>query len=141
MDVVTFKADRTEMDNVISFINGLLEKNGWDELFMPAIDIAAEEIFVNIASYAYSDDYTGERYARIECDVDENRAGFIFADAGMPYNPLEREDPDITLSAEERGIGGLGIYIVKQSMDEVSYSYENGENRFGFVKNKPDFDF
>ncbi len=141
MEVATFKADRNEMGNIITFINGLLEKSGWDELLMPAIDIAAEEIFVNIASYAYPEDYKGDRYARIECDVDENKGSFLFADAGLPYNPLEREDPDITLSAEERGIGGLGIYIVKQSMDEVYYSYEDGENRFRFVKNKPDFDF
>ena len=92
------------------------------------IDVAVEEIYVNIAHYAYHPDI-GE--ATIRCQVTEGPPLEIviqLLDSGVPYDPLSHADPDITLSADQRDVGGLGIYMVKTSMDDVSYRYENGKN-------------
>ena len=90
------------------------------------LDVAVEELFVNIASYAYVDK-TGIADITIEL-LPGQVVQITFRDSGIPYNPLEKPDPDITKPAEEREIGGLGIYIVKKSMDEVLYRYEDGQN-------------
>ena len=92
---------------------------------MNQILIAAEEIFVNIASYAYGQE-TGS--AEIRMTVEDGCAGIEFRDSGTPFDPLAKADPDVTLPAEERQIGGLGIFMVKKSMDDVQYRYEGGEN-------------
>lgn len=94
---------------------------------------AAEEIYVNIASYAYGDK-TGE--ADIDFSYDEATKIFSisFVDSGVPYNPLEKEDADITLSAEERRIGGLGILMVKKSMDDIKYEYSDNKNHLVLIK-------
>lgn len=91
------------------------------------IDVAVEELFVNIAQYAYAPGI-GVATIRLEIQEDPFVVVITFIDNGIPYNPLAKEDPDITLSAEERPIGGLGIYMVKKSMDEVSYEYKDGQN-------------
>ena len=92
------------------------------------ISVAIDEVLNNIASYAYGGD-TGQVTVRLEIAEEDRKSVHIsFIDTGIPYNPLEREDPDITLSAEKREIGGLGIYMVKKSMDSVEYQYENGHN-------------
>ena len=89
--------------------------------------MAVEEIFVNIAHYAYA---PGEGEAEIAALVEGDPAELVveFRDSGVPYDPLAKPDPDVTLSAEERGIGGLGIYMVKKSMDDVQYRHEGGRN-------------
>lgn len=89
------------------------------------IRIAAEEIFINIASYAYPD---SEGDVSIEETVQDRRIDLIFSDNGIPYNPLEKVDPDINLELDERDIGGLGIYMVKEIVDQVDYQYKDGEN-------------
>jgi len=91
------------------------------------IDLAVEEIFVNIASYAYA---PGTGPATIRVGLTDDGSVFVIEliDQGVPYNPLAKEDPDITLSAEERKIGGLGILLTKKSMDDVQYEYANGSN-------------
>lgn len=95
---------------------------------------AAEEIYINIVLYAYGDE-TGE--TDIDFDFDEATRIFsiTFVDNGVPYNPLEKEDTDITLSAEERKIGGLGILMVKKIMDDVKYKYSGGKNHLILIKN------
>lgn len=94
--------------------------------------IAAEEIFVNIASYAYGD---GGGNASVKTLLDENNNFHIrFEDGGIPYNPLAKADPNISLTAEERGIGGLGIFMVKKSMDDVQYEYKDDMNCLTLVK-------
>ena len=97
------------------------------------ICVAVEEIFVNIASYAYPD---GDGNASLSFGFDENERlmTLIIKDNGVPFNPLEKAEPDITLSADEREIGGLGIFITKKTMDTVSYAYENGENILTMTK-------
>ena len=110
---------------MLGFVDAEREKVDCPMKVQMQIDIAVEEIFVNIARYAYA---PGEGYAVIGVLAEPGRAEITFADNGMPYDPLAREDPDVTLSAEEREIGGLGIYLCKQLMDEVLYRYEDGCN-------------
>ena len=88
-------------------------------------ELAVEEIFVNIAHYAYAPD---GGYAEIGVKIDDGKAIITFEDAGKAYDPLAASDPDLTLSAEDRKIGGLGVFITKNLMDAVNYRYENGKN-------------
>ena len=89
------------------------------------LEIAVDEIMNNIASYAYQDKI-GK--AEIKIEIDSTSISITFKDCGIPYNPLEKDDPDITLPAEERGIGGYGIFLVKKIMDDVSYEYKDNHN-------------
>jgi len=98
------------------------------------IDIAIDELFGNIAQYAYNPE-VGPATVRVEVQEDPIAVIITFIDNGMPYDPLAKEDPDVTLSAEERGIGGLGIYMVKKTMDDVTYEYKNGQNILKIKKN------
>ena len=91
------------------------------------IDIAIDELFGNIAHYAYTPD-TGEATVRFEFDEAERCVRLTFIDSGIPYNPLEKDDPDVTLSAEERAVGGLGIFMVKKAMDGMAYERSDGRN-------------
>ena len=113
-----------ETPKVLDYIEQGMKQAGVSRSLQSKIMIAAEEIFVNIAMYAY--DVGG--YARISTIVNDNVFVVTFMDRGRPYNPLEREDPDITLSAEQRNIGGLGVFMIKKVSDAVNYSYENGQN-------------
>jgi len=127
MKRITLPAKVENIDNVIDFVNEELERFDCPMKVIMQIDIAVEEIFVNIAHYAYA---SGEGEATITCAVEEEPLCVVvrFADRGMPYDPLSKEDPDITLSAEERDIGGLGVYMVKKSMDAVDYEFTDGQN-------------
>ncbi len=127
MKKITLKASIENVDSVIDFVNEELEAADCPMKTCMQIDIAVEEIFVNIAHYAYT---PGEGEATISCGVEGDPlcATIRFADRGVPYNPLEKADPDITLSAEEREVGGLGIFMVKKSMDAVEYEYVDGQN-------------
>lgn len=122
---IKVEAQREKLDELLELLKADMEKKGCPADKQVSLEICAEEIFVNIASYAYGD-ATGE--ALITEEVTENGILLCFMDWGTPYNPLEKEDPDITLSAEERQIGGLGIYMVKNMMDSVSYEYKDGRN-------------
>ena len=123
----TIKATVENLPQVLAFIDEELEKAECPMKTQMQIDVAVEEIFVNIADYAYTPD-TGNAVIGIEILEDPKKAVISFADTGMPYNPLEKEDPDVTLSASERQIGGLGIYMVKNTMDSMEYEYRNGQN-------------
>lgn len=110
---------------VLEFIDKLLAENDCPLKTQMKIDLAVEEIYVNIANYAYGD---GIGKAEIFADCKDGEVTITFKDSGMPYNPLMKADPDTTLSAAQRQIGGLGIFLVKKNMDDVSYAYENGQN-------------
>ena len=99
---------------------------------LPSIHLVTEELVVNVASYAYPDG--ADDYLDVEIIRDEAHITLRFRDGGMPFNPLEREAPDTTLPIEERPIGGLGIYLVRQFMDTVEYEYTNGENILTVMK-------
>lgn len=117
---------RTEnLDELLAILREDMEKMGCPPDKQTAVEICAEEIFVNIASYAYGES-TGDAYVWEE--VGENGITVCFRDKGVPYNPLKKEDPDTSLTAEERQIGGLGIFMVKNMMDDVSYEYKEGAN-------------
>jgi anti-sigma regulatory factor (Ser/Thr protein kinase) len=98
-----------------------------------AVCVAIEEVFVNVAHYAYVD---GEGDVTLGIGFDEvNRAvTFRMTDKGIPFDPLKMADPDITQPAEEREIGGLGIFIAKKTMDAITYAYENDENILTMIK-------
>ena len=128
-----FPAKDTELDNVIGFIEENLEKAGCPLKIQMSIEVAIEEIFVNVAHYAYNGE-DGDAKVSFEFNPGTRTATFIIADRGIPFNPLKKEDPDITLSADEREIGGLGIFITKKTMDSIHYSYENNENILTMTK-------
>ncbi|MBR4212079.1 MAG: ATP-binding protein [Oscillibacter sp.] len=125
MPVLRIAATRENAEEVMAFVDGQLEAHDCSPKAQTQLDIAVDELFTNIASYAYGAE-TGE--AVIEMEFPDGFAEITFRDWGTPYNPLARPDPDVTLPAEERQIGGLGIYMVKKSMDAVSYRYEDGQN-------------
>ena len=130
---MTVDATVDNLSKVLAFIDEQLEANNCPMRVMLEIDVAAEEIFVNVASYAYT---SGIGSVAIEVNFEEKpkAVAIRFIDSGIPYNPLEKEDPDVTLSAEKRGIGGLGVFMVKKSMDEVTYEYKDGKNHLTIRK-------
>jgi serine/threonine-protein kinase RsbW len=112
---------------IVDFVNDKLEKMNCTPKAMAQIDVAIDEIASNIAYYAYKDSI-GFMFVVIEELDDDGNVMMRFEDGGMPYNPLEREDPDISKNVEDREVGGLGIHIVKKTMDDVKYVYRNGRN-------------
>ncbi len=133
MKELKIEAAVDRLDEVLAFIDAELEARDCPMKAQMQIDVAAEEMFVNIASYAYAPGH-GDALIQIETDPDTRVFSVTLIDSGIPYDPLKKADPDVTLSAEERGIGGLGIYMVKKSMDAVSYRRENGQNIFRMEK-------
>ncbi len=131
---LTLDAAVDNLDTVISFVDEELEKMECSMKTQMQIDVAVEEIFVNIANYAYTPD-TGKATIRLETSEDPKSIAVTFIDSGVPYDPLAKPDPDVTLSAEERQIGGLGIYMVKKSMDDMKYEYKDGHNVLTIRKN------
>ena len=127
MSELRIEATKENLDDVLMFIDEELEKLDCSMKIQMQIDLSVEEIFINIASYAYYPD-TGMAFISFESENGGSTVIISFTDTGVPYNPLEKEDPDITLTSEERQVGGLGIFLVKKNMDEVYYKYENGNN-------------
>ncbi len=133
MKEMTLAASKEKLDEVLSFIDEELEKVSCPPRIMMQVDIAVEELFVNIASYAYAPG-KGTALIRVEMEKNPLAIRITFEDSGIPYNPLAKADPDITLSAEDRQIGGLGIYMVKKSMNDVIYQHKDGKNILTIVK-------
>ena len=121
----TFPAKDSALQDVLAFTEQQLNEAECPMKYVMQLTVAIEEMFVNVAHYAYSD---GSGTVRYSIEHKDNCITFRLADSGIPFNPLEKPDPDITLSAQERKIGGLGIYMMKQTMDDVTYEYTNGEN-------------
>lgn len=128
-----FEAKKNILPDVLAFLECELEKVGCDLRTHTALCIAMEEIFVNIADYAYPESGGA---AKIAIDVDEEACivTICVCDAGIAFDPLKRADPDVAQSAERREVGGLGIFIVKKTMDSVAYVRKNGENRLTMTK-------
>lgn len=127
MKELTLMAENTNLDCVLEFINKEMEAANFGMKQIMQVDVAVEEIFTNIANYAYKPK-VGE--ATIRCHVEQTGGGLMieFIDGGVQYNPLKKENPDISLCAEERKIGGLGIYMTKKLMDSMEYHYQDGKN-------------
>ncbi|MBR0464455.1 MAG: ATP-binding protein [Clostridia bacterium] len=121
------------LPQVMSFVDEALEAADCPMKAQMQIDMAVEEIFVNVSSYAYAPG-VGPVTVKIGIADDPRRAIIVFEDQGVPYDPLAKADPDVTLSAEERQVGGLGIFMVKKTMDDMSYVYENNSNILTLTK-------
>ena len=128
------EAVEENLSTVMAFVDENLEAADCSMKAQMQIDIAVEEIFVNICKYAYHPE-KGRAVVRVEVSDDPVQVKITFIDHGKPYDPLLKDDPDVTLSAEEREIGGLGIFMVKQTMDAVEYEYKDGSNILTLVKN------
>jgi len=133
MKEITVSSKIENVSVVTEFLDNELETHDCPMKAQMQLDIAVDEIFSNIVFYAYAPGF-GDATVQIEFD-DTPAVSITFIDSGTPYNPLAKDDPDVTLSAEERKIGGLGIYIVKKTMDKVDYRYEDGKNILTLVKN------
>ena len=115
-------------------LDGELEQLGCSMKAQMQIDIALYEILANISFYAYAPD-TGKAVIRVKVSGDPAVLTIAFMDHGMPFDPLAQEDPDVSLPADERPIGGLGVFLVKQAMDDVRYEYRDGQNILTLKKN------
>lgn len=133
MSKLHFSPIKDRSEEIIQAVMETPEVEAFPELTF-TLQLVTEEIVVNIVSYAYPDGADGD----LEIDVlrSETEIKLEFFDSGTPFNPLEKEDPDTTLSAEDRPIGGLGIFLVKQMMDDVRYRHENGRNILTISKKK-----
>ncbi len=121
------KAHLEDISVVTEFVETELEKLNCPMKAVIQINVAIDEIFSNIVRYGYKDT-EGPITVKLIAKEDEKSVRIRFEDEGIPYNPLTRDDPDVTLSAEERSIGGLGIFMVKKTMDDIKYKYENDKN-------------
>lgn len=134
MKELTIDATIENVPAVTAFVDEQLEQLDCPMKTQIQVDVAIDELFGNIAHYTYNPE-VGPATVRVEVTENPLAVVITFIDNGVPYDPLAKEDPDITLSAEEREIGGLGIYMVKKSMDDISYEYKDGKNILRIKKN------
>lgn len=127
-DCISLDPKEENMEKLLGFVEEKLEAKDVPVKTLRKMSIAVDEIYSNIRLYS------GATTAKVECSVLNNAVQLVFMDDGRPYNPLETKDPDITLSADDREIGGLGIFMVKKTMDQVSYEYVDGYNRLSLRK-------
>lgn len=135
MNEMTVEATPENIQVITAFVDEQLEKYDCPMKAQAQIDIAIDELFGNIVRYAYHPEI-GSATVQVEVVPDPLAVVITFIDQGKPYDPLAKEDPNVTLSAEEREIGGLGIYIVKKSMTDITYEYKDGRN---ILKIRKDF--
>ena len=133
MENQTFPAKIEALSDVLGFVDRTLESYECPMKIQTAVCVAIEEVFVNVAHYAYGD-AQGDMTLGITFDPESRNITFRMTDRGVPFDPLQKPDPDITLSAQEREIGGLGIFIAKKTMDSITYNYENGSNILTMIK-------
>ncbi len=140
-DTLLFNADDLELDavpenlqEVQDFVDEHLAAASCPPRAQMQIGVAVEEIFVNITHYAYNPN-KGKATIRVEVGEDPVSVTITFLDQGVPYDPLARQDPDVTLPASERNIGGLGVFMTKNLMDDVAYEYRDGQNILILKKN------
>lgn len=133
MRTTTLLATTENIPVAIGFVTDELDSFNCPMNTRMKIELAVDEIFCNIASYAYSPG-VGKVVIEVDYDEKDRSVHIIFKDKGVRYDPLAKDDPDVTLSAREREIGGLGIYLVKKSMDDMYYEYRDGMNILHLVK-------
>lgn len=129
MDIIekTFPADTAVLDDVLSFTEDQLERASCPPALTMSLTMAIEEMFVNVAHYAYPDG-GGNVQLSIAFAPDSHVITFQLTDSGIPFDPLAQPAPDLSIPAEERPIGGLGIYIMLKVMDAVQYERIEGHN-------------
>lgn len=114
------------IDRLATFVEEVAESHGIDGSVAMSINLALKEAVVNVMNYAYPKGTTGD--LKVKSSFSGDTLSFTVSDSGTPFDPTKMPDPDTTLSVEERPIGGLGIFLVRQIMDEVSYRYEDKRN-------------
>ncbi|MCF0146416.1 MAG: ATP-binding protein, partial [Eubacterium sp.] len=127
---IIIDADVSKLPVLQDFLDKHLENKNCPMSVTMEIQIAAEEMFANIANYAYPE---GGGNMEVCISFTEGKPcvmTLVFTDSGVPFDPLAKTDPDVTLSAFERQVGGLGIYMTKKSMDDLAYVYQDGQNIF-----------
>ena len=129
--IIEAVVDNLEAVNL--FVRKFIEQFEVSKRTLMQLDLIVEEIFVNIASYAYSPN-TGSVKILIEAKEEPLTVSLTFIDSGVPYNPLEKSDPDINLSVNDRQIGGLGIFITKNLVNDISYRFVDGQNVLQLTK-------
>ncbi|MDR3291269.1 MAG: ATP-binding protein [Methanobrevibacter sp.] len=137
MEEIVLHADSNELNNLFDFIRNSLNSFEIFESVIIQLELAVEEIFINIVNHAFKDndlEYMNI-HVKIEIERDPLKIIITFKDKGIPFNPLKVSNPDTSLDADQRKIGGLGIFIIKKNVDEIYYKYENGENILTIVKN------
>lgn len=127
MEKITVEAVLENLQTVIDFATEKLEERDCSMKIIMQTELVVEEIFVNIASYAYHPE-TGSATFCVEFGENPDALLMTFIDGGKPYNPLEQAAPDTSLDINEREIGGLGIFLVRKNVDEISYEYADGKN-------------
>ena len=132
MKRLTLPNDIETIPQLNEFIDGFCEERGIDFDITMRLNLAIEEAVVNVMSYAYPKGTVGN--VDIEVEADEDYITFVIRDSGVPFDPTQKEDPDIDLNPSERQIGGLGIYIVKNIMNEVTYQRLEGKNLLTMTK-------
>ena len=131
-ECVTLPNDLEEVPNLALFVDGACQAAQLNELDSMQINLAMEEAVVNVMSYAYPDQTNGK--VNIEATVDEKALTFVIRDHGIPFDPTTSGETDTSLSAEEREIGGLGIFLIRQYMDNIAYERVDGQNILTLTK-------
>lgn len=131
MEELRIDASMENVDRLISILDERLEAVDCPMKAQLQLDVAVEEVFGNICQYAYGQ-ASGEAIVRM--NITEQEASITFIDEGAPFNPLEKEEPDVEMEAMSENVGGLGIFMVKESMDAVTYEYNDGKNHLTIVK-------
>ena len=130
---LTLPNDINTIPQLNEFIDAVCEELEIDMALAMSLNLAMEEAVVNVMDYAYPEGTEGE--VDIEAIADETRLRFVISDSGKPFDPTAKEEVDTTLSAEERPIGGLGIHLIRQLMDDISYERKDGKNILRLSKN------
>ncbi len=129
MKQIKVDADRKNMQTVLDFVIGELEAKDWcDRKDILPFHMVIDEIFGNIADYAYVDDKKGTVIVAVDTDEEKHTVELVFSDDGRAFDTLNNDDPDVNIPVEKRKVGGLGIFMVKNAMDEISYEYIDERN-------------
>jgi serine/threonine-protein kinase RsbW len=131
MTTINYKSIKGKADDIISDVIASHELSQQKETELFHFHLVVEEIVVNVCSYAYTDDGP----LTVTIDNTNHVITMVFKDGGMPFNPLAKPDPDISIPLEDRKIGGLGIFLTKKLMDHVEYEYIDGKNVLTIRKN------
>lgn len=128
---LSIKNEVEELTKLPEFVDTVCEEAGVDMALIASLNLALEEAATNVVLYAYEG---GEGIIDIDAVYTPEYLKFIITDAGIPFDPTQKEDADTTLSAEERPIGGLGIFLVRQIMDTIAYERKDGHNILTLIK-------
>jgi len=125
MNTIELPAIMDNLEKGIDFILAGIDDAGIDKKMLFQLRLACEEVIVNIINYAYPD---SKGSMEISYDINDNELVIVISDSGVPFNPIKKEEPDLNIPLEERKIGGLGIFLVRNIMDQVEYQRDNGRN-------------